>query len=217
MDFSFVELFLHLDQTLRAFFEAYGWLAYAVVFLILFLETGAVVLAFLPGDSLVFACGALAATLGLDYWLFYVLIGAAAILGNLSNYAIGRFAGAKLLTPRSGRKPLVAPEVVQQTHAFFDKWGGWAVAAGRFLPFLRTLVPFVAGLSLMTFARFSLFSALGGLAWTTVFLTAGYFFGNLPFVKDNFSLIVVGIVLVTGLPAVIKLLWPQKTKVETQP
>jgi membrane-associated protein len=210
MDFSLLDLVLHLDKSLFAFFRDFGWIAYAVVFLILFLETGVVVMPFLPGDSLLFACGALAASLGLNPWVFWILTTSAAILGNTSNYAIGRFAGKRLLAPKPGQKPLISEEHLQQTHAFFEKWGGWAVSLSRFLPFLRTFLPFVAGVALMRFGKFSFYNVVGGIVWTFLFLAAGYLFGNLPFVKDNFSLIIMGIVLITALPALVGFLWPKK-------
>ncbi|MEI8095354.1 MAG: VTT domain-containing protein [Spirochaetales bacterium] len=217
MSFNPVEIFLHLDRYLNTFFVDYGWVAYAVVFLILFVETGVVVMPFLPGDSLLFACGALAAALGLNPWFFWGFTALAAVLGNTSNYAIGRFFGKKLMVPKPGKKPLIAPHHLEETHRFFEKWGGWAVTLSRFFPFLRTFLPFIAGVGQMGFRAFILFNVLGGVAWTALFLAVGYLFGHLPFVKENFSLIVMGIIVVPALPTIIAVLLRKKKPAATNP
>jgi len=198
---TLIDWILHVDKFVAVVFQEWGWVAWALVFFIVFVETGVVVFPFLPGDSLLFACGAFAATQGEPLWLFLVLVAAAALLGNTTNYAVGRWFGHLLLREKSGKKPLIKAEHLEQTHRFFDRWGGWAVTLSRFFPIIRTITPFVAGVGQMRFGTFSFFNVLGGLAWTTVFLLAGYFFGNLPWVQKNFSLVVIILVLIPALPA----------------
>lgn len=198
---NILEWVLHVDRFVAVVFQEWGWVAWALVFLVIFVETGVVVFPFLPGDSLLFACGAFAATQGQPVGLFLVLIAVAAITGNTANYFIGKGFGHLLLSPRPGKKPWIKPEYLEKTHGFFDRWGGWAVTLSRFFPIIRTVTPFVAGVGKMGFGTFSVFNAVGGIAWTVVFVLAGFFFGNLPWVKENFSLVVVLLVLVPALPA----------------
>ena len=209
-----IDNILHVDRMVAALFQEWGWVAWALVFLVIFIETGVVVFPFLPGDSLLFACGAFAAAQGQPVWLFLVLIGAAALLGNTVNYFIGRFFGDLLLKSTPGKKPLIKPEHLAETHQFFEKWGGWAVTLSRFLPIIRTITPFVSGVGKMKFGPFSAFNALGGIAWTLLFVMVGFFFGNLEWVQKNFSLVVLALVLVPGLPALVgavrSLVKPQK-------
>lgn len=202
-DLNLIDLVLHVDRSVAYLFQEWGWVAWALVFLIIFVETGVVVFPFLPGDSLLFACGAFAATQGEPVWLFLVLIATAAILGNTTNYLVGRYFGDVLLKERPGKKPLIAPKHLEETHRFFEKWGGWAVTLSRFLPFIRTFTPFIAGVGKMSFRSFTFYNVLGGLAWTLIFVPVGFFFGNLPWVKENFSLVVLALVVIPGLPAVI--------------
>ena len=198
-----IDHILHVDRIVSALFQEWGWVAWALVFLVIFIETGIVVFPFLPGDSLLFACGAFAAAQNQPLWLFLVLIGAAALLGNTVNYFIGKYFGDHFLKAKPGRKPLIKPEHLEETHQFFEKWGGWAVTLSRFLPIIRTITPFVSGVGKMSFGKFSAFNALGGVAWTVLFVLVGFFFGNMPWVKENFSLVVLALVLIPGLPALV--------------
>jgi membrane-associated protein len=175
--------------------------AWALVFLIVFAETGLVVAPFLPGDSLLFACGAFAATQGEPVWLFLLLFGVAAIAGNTLNWFIGSKFGDLLLKPRPGKQPWIRPEHLEQTHRFFERWGGWAVTLSRFFPIIRTITPFLAGVGKMSLGTFSAYNAVGGIAWTLVFVLAGFLFGNLPWVQENFTLMVLALVAVPALPA----------------
>lgn len=203
---NLIDMILHVDRSVATIFQEWGWVAWALVFLIVFVETGVVVFPFLPGDSLLFACGAFAAAQGQPVELFLLLIGAAALIGNTVNWYIGKSFGAAFLTPRAGKKPLIRPEHLEETHAFFEKWGGWAVTLSRFVPIVRTITPFVAGVGQMRFGAFSFYNAVGGLVWTLVFVLVGFFFGNLPWVKENFSLVVLALLLIPALPAVIAFL-----------
>jgi len=200
---NLIDLVLHVDRSVAWIFHEWGWVAWALVFFIVFIETGVVVFPFLPGDSLLFACGAFAATQNQPVELFLGLIAAAALLGNTVNWFIGRRAGEWLLKPRPGKRPWINPKHLEETHAFFERWGGWAVTLSRFFPFIRTITPFVAGVGQMRFGPFSAYNALGGVAWTVVFVMAGFLFGNLAWVKENFSLVVVALVLIPSVPALI--------------
>ena len=199
-----VDLFLHLDDHLAAAISAYGSSTYLLLFLIIFAETGLVVTPFLPGDSLLFAAGALAARVeGLAVGPLFALLSLAAILGNTSNYAIGHFFGKRLLA-RGSR--LINVKYVERAHGFFEKYGGKTIVLSRFVPIIRTFAPFVAGLGAMTYGRFFLYNTLGGIAWVGICLFAGYFFGRIPVVQENFSLAVLGIVFVSILPALFEIL-----------
>ncbi|HEX3027633.1 MAG TPA: DedA family protein [Clostridia bacterium] len=195
-----IEVFLHLDKHLGTFMGQYGVLAYVALFLIIFCETGLVVTPFLPGDSLIFAAGALAAAGIMTPYVVLLLI-AAAILGNTVNYEIGRFLSEKIQRRENIR--FIKMEYIDRTHRFFEKYGGITIIITRFVPIIRTFSPFVAGVGKMPYKRFLSFNAIGGISWATLFFVVGYFFGNLPFVKSHFSFIVIGIILVSLLPAVI--------------
>jgi membrane-associated protein len=206
---AFIDVILHVDRHLLEFVRTYGGAVYALLFGIIFCETGLVVTPFLPGDSLLFAAGALGAAGALNLPLTFVLLALAAFSGNATNYTIGRLIGAKIITwaagPSWGRR-VIKPEYVAQAHAFFERYGGKAVVLSRFAPILRTFVPFVAGAAAMPSHRFLLFNLAGALAWVCVCLGAGFVFGNVPVVKDNFSLVTLGIVVVSILPLVIEFL-----------
>lgn len=202
-ELNLIDLVLHVDRSVAYIFQEWGWVAWALVFLIIFVETGVVVFPFLPGDSLLFACGAFAATQGEPVWLFLVLIATAAVVGNTVNYFVGRFFGEVLLKPRPGKRPFIKPEHLEETHRFFEKWGGWAVTLSRFFPIIRTVMPFVAGVGQMSFRSFTFYNLVGGLVWTLVFVLVGFFFGNLPWVKENFTLVVVALIVIPALPAMI--------------
>ena len=198
---SFWDLLVHLDVHLGALIRDYGVWVYAILFAIIFAETGLVVTPFLPGDSLLFVAGAIAALGGIDVHLLVLSLTAAAVIGNATNYAIGRYLGKRLFRERSAR--WLNPAYLDRTHAFYEKHGGKAVVISRFVPIIRTYVPFVAGLGAMDVGRFTLFNIGGAVLWVASLCYAGYFFGNLPWVKANLTLIIFGIIGVSLLPVVI--------------
>lgn len=195
-----IDFILHIDVYLLQIVSQYGSLTYAILFLIIFAETGFVVTPFLPGDSLLFAAGAIAASVDvLNPYVIILLLMIAAILGNTVNYYIGYNFGSKLL--ETGKLPFVKKEHIEKAEAFYAKYGAMAIVVGRFLPFIRTFVPFVAGIGKMDWKKYSLYNVLGAFLWITPFTLAGYFFGELPFVKDNFKIIILAIIIVTVIPA----------------
>lgn len=207
----FIDLLLHLDQHLLALTQTYGVWIYAILFLIIFSETGFVVTPFLPGDSLLFVAGALAAKGSLDVWGLMALLLLAAVAGNQLNFTIGRWLGPKVLaSPRGAR--VLKPEYVARTQAFFERHGGKTIVLSRFVPIIRTYAPFIAGVGHMPIARFSLYNIVGAFTWIVSLVGAGYFFGNLPFVRDNLTAVVLGIVFVSLLPAVFEVLRARATK-----
>src|SRR6476646_6047472 len=194
-----LDLFLHLDTHLAEITAAYGPWIYGLLFLIIFAETGLVITPFLPGDSLLFACGALAATGVLNPWLTLVLLASAAIVGNTVNYQVGRFVGPRVFSADDASgwsHRLLNRKHLARTHEFFEQYGGKAVVLGRFVPIVRTFVPFVAGAAQMTTASFVAYNAVGAIAWVSLCLVAGALFGNIPVIKNNFSLVTIGIVFV---------------------
>ncbi len=198
-----LDLFLHFDVHLAALVTTYGAWIYAILFLIIFAETGLVVTPILPGDSLLFACGALAATGVLDPWLTAGLLITAAILGDAVNYSVGHVVGPKVFSAEDHTgfwHRLLNKDHLRQAHAFFERHGGKAIVLGRFVPIVRTFVPFVAGAGEMTYASFAFYNITGAVIWIGVCLGAGYAFGNVPVVKENFSLVALGIVVVSLLP-----------------
>jgi membrane-associated protein len=204
---SLVDLFLHLDQELLRVVSTYGVWVYAVLFVIIFAETGLVVTPFLPGDSLLFATGAMAATGVLSLWIVTVVLLVAAIVGDAVNYAAGRTLGPRIFSAEDRRtllQRLLNREHLVKAHTFFEKYGGKAVVLGRFVPIVRTFVPFVAGGGAMSYSRFVLYNVVGAIAWVGTCVGAGYVFGNIPIVKDNFSLVALGIVAVSLIPAVVE-------------
>jgi len=203
---EFIDLILHVDRYLADVVDNYGAWVYAILFAIIYAETGLVVTPFLPGDSLLFAAGALAASGVVDGWLVFGLVVAAAVAGNTVNYAIGRSLGQRLIdraskNPRWGR--WLNLEYVERAHTFFEAHGGRAVVLARFMPIVRTFVLFVAGIATMPYRPYMVYNLIGGVAWAGLCIGAGYLFGNVPVVKNNFSLVAIGIVLVSLLPAVI--------------
>jgi membrane-associated protein len=206
---ALIDLFLHLDTHLTQFVATYGGWVYAGLFAIVFAETGLVITPFLPGDSLLFAAGALAAAGGLNVWMVIGLLTVAAVLGDAVNYAAGKAIGPRIFnaTDTTSRwHRLLNREHLEQTHAFFEKYGGKAVVLGRFVPIVRTFVPFVAGAGAMTYATFFFYNVAGGLFWVGVCTLAGYAFGNVPIVQRNFSLFALGIVFVSVIPIGIEML-----------
>ncbi len=201
---TLVDLFLHLDEHLSVVIQNYGSLTYLLLLLIIFMETGFVVTPFLPGDSLLFAAGTFASpALGspLNIWGLYLLLCLAAVAGDTVNYWIGHFIGPKAF---SGNVRFLKKEYLDRTHAFYEKYGGKTIVIARFVPIVRTFAPFVAGVGEMSYLHFISYNVIGGVAWVTLFTFGGYFFGNLPFVKDNFSLVVIAIILLSIMPAVIE-------------
>jgi len=196
----FIDLILHLDKHLVELLRDYGVWVYLILFAIVFAETGFVVTPFLPGDSLLFAAGALAAvdTSGtLSPWMLSLLLIIAAITGNTTNYHIGRWIGPPAF---SGRYRFLKVEYLQRTEVFFQKWGSWTIVLSRFAPIIRTCAPFVAGIARMPYARFQAYNFGGGIAWVLIFIWAGYFFGNIPIIKDNFGLVTIGIIVASLIP-----------------
>jgi membrane-associated protein len=196
---------LHADRYLLELAGTYGIWIYAILFVIVFAETGLVVTPFLPGDSLLFAAGALAAAGALDVRAVALLLVVAAVTGDAANYSIGRSAGLRIIhlsktNRRWGR--WVNPAYIERAHDFFERHGGKAIVLARFVPIVRTFVPFVAGVAEMSYRAFALYNVTGGLGWVAICVGAGYAFGNVPFVKDNFSLVALGIVFVSVLPMV---------------
>ncbi len=204
MDFNPLDLILHLDVYLDLLVANYGPWIYAILFLVIFCETGLVIMPFLPGDSLLFIAGAVAAGGGMDPVLLASLLMLAAILGDSTNYVIGRTAGERLFSNPNSK--IFRRDYLQKTHDFYDKHGGKTVTLARFLPILRTFAPFVAGIAKMPYPRFFGFSILGTVCWVGGLVTLGYFFGNVPFIKKNLSLLVVFIILLSLVPMIISVL-----------
>ncbi|MBS1503327.1 MAG: DedA family protein [Bacteroidetes bacterium] len=197
-----VDFILHIDKHLAAIISQYHTLTYLILFVIIFAETGFVVTPFLPGDSLLFAAGALiaAGNTGLDIYLLAAVLIVAAFAGNTANYLIGNYLGPKVFKPEN---KVLKLDYYLQTKAFFDKHGGKAVILSRFVPIIRTIAPFVAGVGRMPFGRYSLYNIIGGASWIILFLFAGYMLGNVPFFKNHFSLVGIVIILVSILPPII--------------
>ena len=196
-----VDFVLHVNVHLQALMNNYGLWVYAILFLIIFCETGLVVTPFLPGDSLLFAAGALTVGTVLDVHTLAILLVTAAVLGNLTNYTIGHFFGERLY--RNPDSKIFRRDHLAKTQNFFAKHGGKTVIITRFLPILRTIAPFVAGMGAMHYKRFIVFNFVGGFLWVVAFLYAGHFFGNMPAVKQNFSILMIGIIVISLLPMLI--------------
>src|SRR4051812_48191821 len=191
-----LDFVLHVDKHLESFVANYGAWVYALLFLIIFVETGVVVMPFLPGDSLLFVVGAMCGVGLMSYPASLALLLAAAVLGNQSNYTIGRHFGPKVFQWEDSR--FFNKKAFDQAHAFYEKYGGVTIVAARFMPFLRTFAPFVAGVACMTRRKFSLYDVTGGTLWVGGVITAGYFFGSIPWVKENLEKIIWGMILVPG-------------------
>ncbi len=196
---ALMNLFLHIDQHLLTIIHQFGNWSYVILFCVIFMETGFVVTPFFPGDSLLFAAGALAARGCFDIFILYGLLLVAAIVGNIVNYFIGRFIGPKVYE-RDGW--ILKKKYFDQTHEYFNKHGVMTIVLSRFVPIIRTFAPFVAGVGWMNFGVFAWYNFLGGFAWVTLMMWSGYFFGNLPVVQENFHYVVLGIIVVSILPMV---------------
>ncbi len=190
-----IDLFLHLDEYLARIILDYGTWTYAILFFVIFMETGFVVTPFLPGDSLLFAAGTFAALGSLNVWAIAGLLFVAAVLGDAANYTIGHYLGERAYNIKWIKK-----EYLEKTHAFFEKHGGKAIFLARFVPIVRTFAPFVAGIGKMTYGYFATYNIVGGAVWVTLFTLLGYFFGNLEFVKKNFEFVIVAIILISVVP-----------------
>jgi membrane-associated protein len=202
-----LDLFLHLDKHLSAVITQYGAWTYALLFLVIFVETGLVIVPFLPGDSLIFAAGTFAALGSLEVWLLFFLLAAAAVLGDTVNYWIGHYLGERAYHVRWVKK-----EYLDRTHGFFERYGGKTIFLARFVPIVRTFAPFVAGVGRMSYGYFFSYNVFGGIAWVGLFTAAGYLFGNIPFVRDHFSVVIMGIVIISVLPMVLEAVRARRQK-----
>lgn len=200
---SLIDFVLHIDQHLIELTQTYGLWIYAILFLIVFCETGLVVTPFLPGDSLLFAAGAVAALGGMNVHIAAALLLAAAVIGDAVNFAIGKYFGEKLFAKPDSR--VFKREYLDKTHAFYEKYGGKTIILARFVPIVRTFAPFVAGMGNMHYGRFIRYNSIGALMWVGLLTYAGYFFGELPVVKNNFGLVVICIIVVSVLPMAVEI------------
>jgi membrane-associated protein len=203
MDFAqLIDIFLHLDKHLAAVVQQYGVWVYGILFAIIFVETGLVVMPFLPGDSLLFVAGAIAAVGGMSLPVLMISLTVAAILGDAVNYSVGRYFGPKVFQWEQSR--FFNKAAFERTHTFYEKHGGITIIVARFLPFIRTFAPFVAGIAQMTYGKFAFYNVIGAVIWVCSLTTLGYLTGNLPWVQANFSIITLAMIIIPGLPAVIE-------------
>lgn len=213
---SIIDFVLHIDKYLGVFVQQYGTLTYVILFAVIFCETGLVITPFLPGDSLLFAAGALSASLEtggiLNPFALFVVLAVAAILGDTVNYMIGHFLGQKLL---QRNVPFLKQEYIDRTYEFYEKYGGKTIILARFVPIVRTFAPFVAGIGKMHYGRFITFNIIGGLAWVAIFVFLGFLFGNVPFVKENFEIVTLGIVFISVLPMIYEY-WKSRREAKTR-
>ena len=197
-----IDFIIHIDVHLGSIISTYGLATYVILFLIIFMETGLVFTPFLPGDSLLFAAGAFAALSSLNIYVLWIVLLLAALIGNTSNYWIGYFFGKKIV---AHPKIPIDEEHINETRKFFDKYGGKTIIMARFMPFVRTFAPFVAGVSRMSYKQFISYDLIGAFSWVTVGTVAGYFFGNIRFVRENFSLVIFGVIIISLLPIVFEI------------
>ena len=200
----FIDILLHLDKHLDWVIRTYGIWTYAILFLIIFCETGLVITPFLPGDSLLFAAGTFVALGSLDMGWLTILLSLSAIAGDTVNYWVGHAMGPKVFTRENSR--LLNKEHLERTHRFYQRYGGKTIILARFIPIIRTFAPFVAGIGAMAYKRFIAFNVIGGIAWVFLFVLSGYYFGNISFVRNNFIFVILVIILISILPLVIELL-----------
>jgi membrane-associated protein len=201
---TLIDLFLHLDQYLNVIIRDYGLWTYLLLFVIIFCETGLVVFPILPGDSLLFAAGAFAAMGALDPWWLFGLLSIAAVAGDTVNYGVGNLVGPKIFHQEKVR--FFKKEYLIRTHEFYERHGGKMIIFARFIPIIRTFAPFVAGIGKMTYLHFISYNVIGGIAWIAIFIFGGYYFGNLPLVKKNFTLVIIAIIFISILPAIVEFL-----------
>jgi membrane-associated protein len=207
-----IDFVIHLDVYLESIIRTFGIWSYLILFLVIFCETGLVVTPFLPGDSLIFAAGALAAIGAFEVIPLFIILAIAAVLGDTVNYWIGHYIGPKVF---QGNSRFLKKEYLDKTQAFYEKHGGKTILLARFVPIVRTFAPFVAGVGKMRYSYFISYNVFGGILWTAIFTFGGYFFGNLPIVKNNFSIVIIAIVIISVLPAVFEYLRDRaKTKKE---
>lgn len=197
-----IDFILHIDVHLGAIIVSYGLATYAILFVIIFMETGLVFTPFLPGDSLLFAAGAFAAIGSLNIWMLFILMAVAAVLGDTVNYWIGYFFGKKIV---ANPKIPIDESHIEETKKFFEKHGGKTIIMARFIPFVRTFAPFVAGIGRMDYKQFISFNFAGGVLWVAIATFSGYFFGNIEFVKKNFSLVIFGVIIISLLPIIFEI------------
>ena len=198
----FIDVFIHLDRYLDMIIKYFGIWTYLIVFLVIFCETGLVVTPFLPGDSFIFALGTIAALGSLEIGLLLIVLIVAAIAGDSVNYTLGKFFGPRVFHQPDGR--FFKREYLDKTHRFYEKHGGKTIFLARFIPIIRTFAPFVAGIGSMHYGRFLLYNISGGIVWTTFFALGGYYFGNIPLVKQNFTLVILTIIVISILPGIIE-------------
>jgi membrane-associated protein len=206
---TLIDFILRIDVHLAAITSEYGMWTYAILFLIIFVETGLVIAPFLPGDSLLFAAGAICALGTLDVWTMIGLLIIAAVLGDGVNYAIGSAVGPRIFTDT--HRKWLKREHLQRTHDFYERHGGKTIILARFMPFLRTFAPFVAGIGRMTYPKFAAYNVIGAILWVGGFSLLGFYFGNQPYVKKNFTLVIVAIIVISVIPAVVEA-WRMKTR-----
>jgi membrane-associated protein len=196
-----IDLFLNLDSYINELIVHYGALTYIILFFVIFAETGLVVTPFLPGDSLLFAIGTFAALGAFNLTLILILLTLAAILGDTANYWVGNLVGLKIFHTKTR---FIKKEHLKKTHSFYEKYGGKTIIIARFIPIIRTFAPFVAGIGSMTYSKFILYNIVGGILWVNLLTLSGYFFGNIPLVKDNFSITIIAIIVISVLPGIIE-------------
>ena len=205
-----IDFIIHLDTHLSDLIQTYGLWTYLILFVVIFCETGLVVTPFLPGDSLIFAAGTFAARGDLKVgWLFLVLA-AASVIGDTVNYWIGKIIGPKIFHREKTR--FFRKEYLDRTHEFYEKYGAETIIIARFVPIIRTFAPFVAGIGRMSYLKFISYNVIGGVGWVAIFTFGGYFFGNIPFVKNNFSIVIIAIILISLVPAVLEFLKHRKKR-----
>ncbi|OQD58011.1 hypothetical protein MBBAR_30c00110 [Methanobrevibacter arboriphilus JCM 13429 = DSM 1125] len=209
-----IDIILNLDIYLGYLINLFGPLTYLILFSVVFCETGIILISFLPGDSLIFIVGALSAGGELNLILSIIILSIAAILGDTVNYHIGKYIGPKIFNKESSR--LFNKKHLIEAHDFYEKYGGKTIILARFIPIIRAFAPFVAGIGLMPYKKFLSYNVIGGITWVLIFTLIGYFFGNLPIVKDNFSFLVIAIVVISGLPILLQLIMKRKKKIDNK-
>lgn len=203
---SFIDIFIHLDEHLKIIIEKYGTTTYIILFLIIFIETGLIIMPFLPGDSLLFAAGSFAGLGMLNLAYLMILLFIAAVLGDTVNYFCGKKIGLRALKWKIGDRQLVKQKHIDQTHAFYEKYGSKTIIIARFVPIVRTFAPFVAGIGEMNYRKFIIYNVVGGFIWVTGLLSLGYFFGGLEIVKNNFETVIFAIIFISILPIIVELI-----------